>query len=567
MPMKQDFPQNQANSLTFTSSKSAPPPNPPKPSQGRRIAAPPAASTRLQTANRTVQKPRRIVALFAAFVLFLVAGCSTNGEDATSPTDINSTPVTPTTQASPAPPATSSDQDSLPTQTLDKPLIIASTSIWADVLHNVTCEGQLAVVVSLMPPGTDPHAYEPSLADREQLGNAALVVANGLGLETGLDDTLISVAEDGTPVLYVGDHVGDMSLPFVEGDDHGHEDDHSDDDHADEDDHDHADEDDHSDEDDHDEDEDDHSDEDDHDHDEDEDEDDHADEEGHDHDEDEDDHADEDGHDHDEDEDHADEDDHDHEDEDDDHAEDDDHGHDEDEDDDHSDEEGHDHDEDEDDHADEEDGHDHEDDDHADDDHADEEDGHDHEDDDHAGHDHGPIDPHIWLDPLLVAETLEEISETLTREAGLDQNSLTPCVNDYETALRDLHENLVEILSEVPPERRKLITNHDAFGYFASRYDFDVAGYVLGWSTLAEPSAARLPELGDLLDETSLPAVFDEYLSVPSDTLQNLVDGRQGVQIATLYTGALGPPDSDAGTYLGMLRSNALIITSALSGN
>ena len=387
-----------------------------------------------------------------------------------------------------------------------------------------------------MPPGADPHAFEPSLADRERMEQAALIVANGLGLETGLDDTLTSVAEDGTPVLYVGDHIGDMGLASAdEGhDDHAdeeHDEDHAEDGHDEDEDHDHADEDEDAD---HDEDEDDHENGD----------------EDHDHD-----HADDD-HDHeneDEDEDHAeDEDDHDHDDED--HAED---GHDEDEDDDHA--------EDEDDHAEDEDhDHDHEngdedhEDDHADDDHAD---------DDHSGHDHGPIDPHIWLDTLLVAELLEEISETLALEAGLDQDSLTPCVNDYETALRDLHEELVETLSEVPPERRKLITNHDAFGYFAARYDFEVIGYILGLSTLAEPSAARLPELGELLDKTSLPAVFDEHLSVPSDTLQNLVEGRPGVQIATLYTGALGPPDSEAATYLGMLRSNAMTIASALSGS
>ena len=365
-----------------------------------------------------------------------------------------------------------------------------------------------------MPPGADPHGFEPSLADRGRLGGAALIVANGLGLETGLDDTLTSVADDGTPVLYVGDHIDhllDMSRPFA-GEQHaeGEEDGHADDD-ADHD-HDHSEGDGHAD---------DHTDEDE-------------------------DHSDED---------HSDEDEHDDEDSNHDH-------------DDETDDDGHDHAA--------EDGHDHtdeEDEDHADDDHADDHaaetqgDDHDHADeDDHAGHDHGPIDPHIWLDPLLVAESLEEISEALALEAGLDQDSLTQCVNDYETALRDLHEELVEILSEVPPERRKLITNHDAFGYFASRYDFDVIGYILGTSTLAEPSAARLPELGELLDETSLPAVFDEHLSIPSDTLKNLVDGRQEVQIATLYTGSLGPPDSEAATYLGMLHSNAMTITSALSG-
>ena len=88
----------------------------------------------------------------------------------------------------------------------DLPTIVATTDIWADVTQNITCGG-IAHVVTLTPPGTDPHTYEPSLADRETMANAGLIVANGLGLEAPLLDTLEAVEETGTPVFRVGDHL------------------------------------------------------------------------------------------------------------------------------------------------------------------------------------------------------------------------------------------------------------------------------------------------------------------------------------------------------------------------
>jgi ABC-type Zn uptake system ZnuABC Zn-binding protein ZnuA len=87
--------------------------------------------------------------------------------------------------------------DGIGTQTggagaVDGPTTIATTSIWADVVSNVACDGQ-AKVELLIPIGSDPHTAEPSLADRERMENAALVVANGLLLEEGLQDTVDSV--------------------------------------------------------------------------------------------------------------------------------------------------------------------------------------------------------------------------------------------------------------------------------------------------------------------------------------------------------------------------------------
>jgi zinc/manganese transport system substrate-binding protein len=95
------------------------------------------------------------------------------------------------------------------------PYVVATTGIWADLVGQVACDGRLDVR-TLLPAGTDAHAYEPSLRDREILDGAELVVANGLGLEEPLEDTLGTVEEDGVPVVRVGDHVETLS-----GDEHG----------------------------------------------------------------------------------------------------------------------------------------------------------------------------------------------------------------------------------------------------------------------------------------------------------------------------------------------------------
>ena len=114
----------------------------------------------------------------------------------------------------------------------DVPTIVATTNIWADVVENVTCNG-LVHVESLMPPGADPHTFEPSLRDRADMANASLVVANGLGLEESLEDTLDAVAADGTPVFSIGDHLDPITIGESGSGDGHDEDDHDESDHDD----------------------------------------------------------------------------------------------------------------------------------------------------------------------------------------------------------------------------------------------------------------------------------------------------------------------------------------------
>ena len=205
------------------------------------------------------------------------------------------------------------------------------------------------------------------------------------------------------------------------------------------------------------------------------------------------------------------------------------------------------------------------------DDHDDHEDEHDHEEmddhDDHDEHDHGSEDPHVWLDPVRVAQAVESLAAVLVDQHGLDAGRVSACVDAYLAELGQLHEDITDTLATVPSASRKLVTNHDAFGYFADRYDFEVIGTVIpSLSTLAEPSPASLEALAELIEETGVPAIFSEYLSHSRDIAAALADRLDGVSVVSLYSGALGEEGSGAETYLNMMRHNARTIAEALGG-
>lgn len=263
------------------------------------------------------------------------------------------------------------------------PTVIATTSIWADIAANVACD-DMAEVKTLIPIGGDPHGFEPSLADRADLEEAVLVVANGVGLEEGLADTLDAVEESGTTVFRVAESL-------ATGD-----------------------------------------------------------------------------------------------------------------------------------------------------------------------------DPHVWLDPTLVVGALPALGEHLIA-AGLDAESVEACIAAYEVELADLDEETVSILSTVPNGSRKLITNHDALGYFAERYDFEVVGTVIPVASgLAETSPAQLEKLAQIIEDTGVRAIFAEEQH-STDDAEALADQVGEVAVVTLFTGSLGSAGGDADTYIGLLRANATLVAEALS--
>lgn len=191
----------------------------------------------------------------------------------------------------------------------------------------------------------------------------------------------------------------------------------------------------------------------------------------------------------------------------------------------------------------------------------------DHEDEDeHADDEHaeGDLDPHVWMDPLRMDEGVGLIGEELFRIAP--EVDWATRVAAYRGKIRDTHEQIQEILNRIPSERRKLVTDHDSLTYFAARYGFEVVGTVVpGTSTLGAPSARDLSRLAELIRTQEVSAIFVE--TSQDRRLADALAGEVGtdVEVVSLFAGTLGEPPSPAGTYLGMLMTDAQRIAEALS--
>ena len=194
--------------------------------------------------------------------------------------------------------------------------------------------------------------------------------------------------------------------------------------------------------------------------------------------------------------------------------------------------------------------------------------GHDdeHADDEHAGDEHGDLDPHVWLDVARMATAAEVVATELGRLTGATEAFAT-CGDEVAADLMALDEEVRGLLAQVPAERRVLVTDHEAFGYFAEAYGFEVAGVVVpGGSTLASASSAELAELVDTVEREGVTAVFANA-AVPSDLVDALsAEVGDTVSVVELFVGSVGPEGSDAATYQGMMRTNAERIAGALGG-
>ncbi len=179
---------------------------------------------------------------------------------------------------------------------------------------------------------------------------------------------------------------------------------------------------------------------------------------------------------------------------------------------------------------------------------------------------HAEGDPHTWMDPHNVIIWSENIAAALSALDPLHAEDYRANAEAYQDELRALDDYIRQQVALIPPERRKLVTNHEAFAYFARRYGFEIIGTVyLGASRLAEPSAGEMAQLVETIRAEGVPAIFVE--TTVSDALARAIAREVGHEIGvfTLYTGSLGPPGSPADTYIGMMRANIETIVAALS--
>ena len=182
------------------------------------------------------------------------------------------------------------------------------------------------------------------------------------------------------------------------------------------------------------------------------------------------------------------------------------------------------------------------------------------------GESSGTSDPHFWTDPQRMVTAVDVIEETIVRDvAGIDGDAIARNAENYRAQLRELDEAMIQGFAALPPERRKLVTNHHVLGYLARRFDFEVIGAVVpSGTTLAAPSASDLQSLVGAIQSARVPAIFVDS-SQPQKLARVLAqDAGIQVDIVSLYSESLSPPGTPADTYLGMMRANTDAIITGL---
>ena len=177
--------------------------------------------------------------------------------------------------------------------------------------------------------------------------------------------------------------------------------------------------------------------------------------------------------------------------------------------------------------------------------------------------DHGSLDPHFWFDPLRVKQAVNSIAAQLSTLDPEGQASYLENAAVYNEELDSLHTWIEGRVARLPEERRLLVTSHDSFQYFAKRYGFEIAGAIFPVSTDSEPTAQELASLIETIEHENAPAVFAEKSH--SQRLASRITEETGATlVGGLYTGSLGEPGGDAGTYLDLMHYNVNTIVEAL---
>jgi manganese/iron transport system substrate-binding protein len=180
----------------------------------------------------------------------------------------------------------------------------------------------------------------------------------------------------------------------------------------------------------------------------------------------------------------------------------------------------------------------------------------------HHHHDEG--DPHFWLDPTNVVTYVANIRDGLISVDPAGAEVYRANAERYIAQLNELDRFIASEVAAIPEANRKLVTNHESFGYFADRYGFRIIGTIVpGVSTGVSPSAQQLARLIERVRDAGARVIFLETGANPQ--LAEQLARETGLTIVSdLYTHSLSEADGPAPTYIDMMRYNVKRIVEAL---
>ena len=172
-------------------------------------------------------------------------------------------------------------------------------------------------------------------------------------------------------------------------------------------------------------------------------------------------------------------------------------------------------------------------------------------------------DPHAWQSIAGAKLYVKNILDGLIAADPEGESTYRSNAKDYLAKLDALEEEVLAAIGNIPPERRQIITTHDAFGYFGSAYGFRFIAPE-GISTETEPSARDVAKIIRQIKAAKIPAVFLENIADPR--LMKQIAAETGAKIGgALFSDALSPPDGPAATYIDMMRYNVSQLSAALA--
>lgn len=178
-------------------------------------------------------------------------------------------------------------------------------------------------------------------------------------------------------------------------------------------------------------------------------------------------------------------------------------------------------------------------------------------------HHHQGGDPHTWQRVANVKRWVENIHASLSQLDPANAEAYHAATEAYLAELDALDSDIRAKIETIPAESRKLVTDHETFGYFADEYGFTIVGALIpSLSTAAEPSAQALAQLQDQLAAEGVKAIFVGTTVNPR--LAEQIAQDLGIQVVGLYSDSLSAPDGPAATYLDFMRYNVDAIVAAL---
>jgi zinc/manganese transport system substrate-binding protein len=188
------------------------------------------------------------------------------------------------------------------------------------------------------------------------------------------------------------------------------------------------------------------------------------------------------------------------------------------------------------------------------------------EEEEHAGEGEEEIDPHWWQDPRNAERAVTAIRDELIQADPDGAADYRANADAYLAKIRELDQAVQACIDEVPADKRKLVTTHDALGYYAEHYGIEVIGTVIpALTTQGQPSAGETAELVRTIREEGVDTIFAESSVNPA--VEDAIARESGATVGDeLWADTLGPQGSSGATYLESIAANTRALVKGFTG-